>query len=276
MDQQATNPSVIIKQEKHMSRKANNKKRMKQAKALRKKTRMQSNVASDGCCLSGLDALASRAKSVMLRTTLGRNTSQQPTSRLLQTEQPHITTSTILYSNDHEYYGDDNKLLPTDAFIIFPIERHDVEILNTTPYVRLLSGYVMDKKTTLNNLQRVNLMISGYDNDHRELWQIPEVRTFLYCLNKEFSRWFLILSPATGFLSVLYMCLCKVSPPSEGRNSGYKKWFMQTEEIRSLHATHLEATITHMTELAILDDNPKLLDQIMYSVANQLNLNHQG
>jgi len=54
------------------------------------------------------------------------------------------------------------------------------------------------------------LMVEGYDNDRRELVEIPEVRAFFNKLNQEWPHWLWFANKDMGSLVLLFAILCEV------------------------------------------------------------------
>ena len=58
--------------------------------------------------------------------------------------------------------------------------------------------------------QKYVLLISGYDDDHRELYQIPEVVSFIKDLNSKLPFWLYFVNTADKrFFSWMIACLCQ-------------------------------------------------------------------
>jgi hypothetical protein len=83
-----------------------------------------------------------------------------------------------------------NKLLVSMGRIVFAIDRQDIQAGNTDPicsfFVRLLSNLSVCEK-----LQgKIDISVSGYHDDSRELWQIPEVRAWFALVEPKVKFWF--------------------------------------------------------------------------------------
>ena len=105
-----------------------------------------------------------------------------------------------------------NELLISMGRILFAIDRKDIELSNTERissfFERLTRNYSVCEK-----LQgKVDISVSGYETDIRELWQIPEVRSWFALAEPKVHYWFYFLTvepPAAG-LRLLFACLCEV------------------------------------------------------------------
>ena len=89
---------------------------------------------------------------------------------------------------------------------ILIIQRQDVEALNLAPYLSPLKMILKDRDAIIRRRQDVRPCVAGYNEDPRELCQIPEVRTFIARMDEEMPSWFYFIDPACGFMSVLLGC----------------------------------------------------------------------
>lgn len=91
--------------------------------------------------------------------------------------------------------------------ILFPIERHEVENQNISRTLEFLNGLLFSKEMVENTCQKIDLSFSGYDEDPRAAYEIPDVRSFVKKLNQYFSYWHFFLDPRFPFIKVLRLCL---------------------------------------------------------------------
>ena len=57
---------------------------------------------------------------------------------------------------------------------------------------------------------KVAVLFEGYDDDPREVYEIPEVRRFCATLDRRFPYWFYFLTTVTDNLKVMTFCLVRV------------------------------------------------------------------
>lgn len=77
---------------------------------------------------------------------------------------------------------------------------------------------------------RLSLVISGYDSDPRELFEIPEVCHYLRSLDAEWPFWLFFLNQADESIKVLAMCLAstlEVTPGAAHIDSGGLTHFLE-------------------------------------------------
>ncbi|MPW26827.1 hypothetical protein GC105_13650 [Alkalibaculum sp. M08DMB] len=94
------------------------------------------------------------------------------------------------------------------SYLKITINRNDVETMNVSKYEIMLKTLYPNVLMTHNFHENVDLVINGYEDDTREIWQIPEVRKFVKKLNKRFDQWFYFLDKNSDSLYWLTMCLC--------------------------------------------------------------------
>lgn len=104
-------------------------------------------------------------------------------------------------------------------FLSVVVGREEVEICDPTEVLKTLNVLTTNKDTALKFMGKVNIGVHGYDNDPRELFEIPEVRLFFRELDQRFPFWFFFLSTATGALTLLALLLCRITRISPTRSA---------------------------------------------------------
>lgn len=94
------------------------------------------------------------------------------------------------------------------TYLNMAIQREDIEELNVSKYQNILSSFYPSVLITHDICERLQIKILGYEEDNRELWQIPQVRRFFELLNESFPYWFYFLDKKTDNLYFITMCLC--------------------------------------------------------------------
>ena len=94
--------------------------------------------------------------------------------------------------------------------VVLQISQEAIQNCDTSEYVALLH----DAKGTVQSFesvfQKYVLLISGYDDDPRELYQIPEVVSFIKDLNSKLPFWLYFVNTADKrFFSWMIACLCQ-------------------------------------------------------------------
>ena len=74
-------------------------------------------------------------------------------------------------------------------YIVLQISQSDIKDCNTSEYVTLLHGDTGSLQSFEEAFQKYVFLISGYDDDASELYQIPEVVKFIKDLNSKLPYW---------------------------------------------------------------------------------------
>jgi hypothetical protein len=74
------------------------------------------------------------------------------------------------------------------------ISKEEIENNDLSQTLKQLNYLIKDKGTLERFHQRLDIGVSGYDNDKRELFEVPEVRKYLQDLDSKFPYWFYFLN----------------------------------------------------------------------------------
>ncbi len=102
--------------------------------------------------------------------------------------------------------------------VVLVISREQIETGNQFEVLQFLFALVpTDNPSHAWSLKgRVSLVISGYNSDERELYEIPEVCEYLRSIDQEWPFWFFFLSQADESIKVVAMCLGKATKVAPG------------------------------------------------------------
>lgn len=89
--------------------------------------------------------------------------------------------------------------------------REDVESGSLQELLNTLSSLMSSKEAVLRFLGKVDFRIHGYDNDPRELFEIPEVCQFIRRLDEQFPYWFFFLTTETDAIKLFMFSLCRIT-----------------------------------------------------------------
>ena len=79
----------------------------------------------------------------------------------------------------NEYASSPPDISQQSDYIVLQISQEAIQNCDTSEYVTLLHGATGTEQSFEEAFQRYVLLVSGYDNDQRELYQIPEVVRFI-------------------------------------------------------------------------------------------------
>ena len=106
-------------------------------------------------------------------------------------------------------------LIPPDIgeqsdYTVLQIPQEAIQNCDTSEYVDLLHGATDTIQSFEAAFQKYVFLISGYDDDPRELYQIPEVVSFIKDLNSKLPFWLYFVNTADKrFFSWMIACLCQ-------------------------------------------------------------------
>lgn len=91
--------------------------------------------------------------------------------------------------------------------VILVFSRRQVEERDLSEPLEFLRRLTASREVALEFSGRISLVVDGYNDDPRELFEIPEVRSFLQRLDLEWPHWFFFLSQADPSIQCLESCL---------------------------------------------------------------------
>jgi hypothetical protein len=107
-------------------------------------------------------------------------------------------------------------------YTVLQISQEAIHNCDTSEYVTLLHGATGSLQSFEEAFQKYVLLVSGYDNDQRELYQIPEVVKFIKDLNNKLPFWlYFINTKDKRFFSWMIACLCQATSLDQDEESIY-------------------------------------------------------
>ena len=95
-------------------------------------------------------------------------------------------------------------------YTVLQISQETIQNCDTSEYVTLLHGATGSLQSFEVAFQKYVLLISGYDDDPRELYQISEVVSFIKDLNSKLPFWLYFVNTSDKkFFSWMIACLCR-------------------------------------------------------------------
>jgi hypothetical protein len=93
--------------------------------------------------------------------------------------------------------------------VILMFSRRQVETCDIDEPLQFLRRLTADRQTALEFCGRISLVVDGYNDDPRELFEVPEVRAYIKRLDQAWPNWFFFLSQADESIKLLESCLCE-------------------------------------------------------------------
>lgn len=148
------------------------------------------------------------------------------------------------------------------GYFFHPVEKEHAEALTTTPLLQKIRSQI--KRRGFEKVAgRVAITFSGYANDQREIWQVPEVRAYWRQLDRQLPELpaLLTLLPPFGFngpgqhLLLLGDVDAMIHQPVQG---GYDVHVQGAEPIladatRRIHQTAVKYHLPHNTTVRLLE-----------------------
>ena len=118
-------------------------------------------------------------------------------------------------ADDFARYDEDGPTL-----IVFEVSKREIDTQNIASSLERLLVMTDSRTNVLRYRESVVFLVSGYDEDSRELVEISEVRSFFLKLTSEWPHWFWFLARGFGSISLLMALLCSVRIQREGKMVG--------------------------------------------------------
>ena len=110
----------------------------------------------------------------------------------------------------NEYAPSPPDISQQSDYIVLQISQEAIQNCDTSEYVALLHGITDSLQSFEAAFQKYVFLISGYDEDSRELYQIPEVVSFIKDLNSKLPFWLYFVNTSDKkFFSWMIACLCQ-------------------------------------------------------------------
>jgi hypothetical protein len=140
--------------------------------------------------------------------------------------------------------------------IFFGIPHDDVQACDTTTVLTALNSFLETQERVAWGRGRITLIFEGFDDDPRDVWNIPEIRRYIEKLDEQFPYWFYFADLDAHTLKVLALCLCRVVKVGNGSTP-------DPEDLKHFLASHVIA-------LNILCDRFDLGDEIKEEITKQV------
>ncbi len=98
------------------------------------------------------------------------------------------------------------------AIVVLEIGREQIQSCNFATTLERLMILTDTRENVLRYRDSLFLQFAGYDDDPRELAEIPEVRAFFAQLSNEWPNWLWFLGREAGYISLVMslLCSCKI------------------------------------------------------------------
>lgn len=132
---------------------------------------------------------------------------------------------------------------------IIIISRAEVDNKDTSSVVGALRALVASPEVALQYFESVDIAFHGYDNTREELFEILEVREFVYALDEQFPYWLFFLDKSALGLQCLAYCFLPPFLTAEAKQKIYP------ERLNKLLNSRWFPAMNHVCEWVGFDDD---------------------
>lgn len=118
-----------------------------------------------------------------------------------------------------------------DAVVVLEISRREIEHCDFGSALERLHIMADTRENALRYRESMFLMVTGYDNDPRELCEVPEIRTFFSKLSDQWPHWIWFLNRDLAMVPLLMSFLCRVQVLHKPGAAGLR--FVDGSELRA-------------------------------------------
>ncbi len=153
-------------------------------------------------------------------------------------------------------------------YTVLQIPQEAIQNCDTSEYVTLLHGATGSLQSFEAAFQRYVLSVSGYDNDQRELYQIPEVVSFIKDLNSKLPFWLYFVNTSDKrFFSWMIACLCRAMSLDHDEETIYADF--NADAYNDLIEYQFSNTLKRMTGLGMGESiQEKVLKELSANLAS--------
>jgi hypothetical protein len=143
--------------------------------------------------------------------------------------------------------------------LVIVVSRGEVETMDTSAAFGVLKRLTASPETAREFVERVDISFHGYDHNREELFEIPDVRTYVYKLDGQFPFWLYFLSKRHLGLQCLLLCFVPPFLTEEARSRilperinqlFIDRWFPAMNQICE-YVGFSESQIERLTERAL-------------------------
>jgi hypothetical protein len=152
-------------------------------------------------------------------------------------------------------------------YTVLQISQETIQNCDTSEYVTLLHGATGSLQSFEAAFQKYVLLISGYDDDQRELYQIPEVVSFIKDLNSKLPFWLYFVNTSDKrFFSWMIAWLCQAMSLDQDEETIYADF--DADAYNDLFETQFSNIVKLMSGLVMGDSvQEKVLKELSTNLA---------
>ena len=137
------------------------------------------------------------------------------------------------------------------APLVIVISKDEVQSGNVAPALSSLKKFIESPEIAKSYVENVEIAFDGYNNYSEELFEIVEVRDYVYKLDDEFPYWLYFLSKKHLGLQALLLCFLPPFLTEEGKQKIFP------ERINNLLSDRWIPALTHICEFVGANENDR-------------------
>ena len=150
-------------------------------------------------------------------------------------------------------------------YLVF--SREQIELQDISEPLQVLRQLAGNPETAVASCGQISLVIDGYNNDPRELFEIPEVRRYIKALDEMWPYWFFFLSQADDSIKIVESCLCDSIEVVPGVTS------VDTEQLNTCLIRHFSAMNHYCESINLPDSKIEELSEGIISLIHNASVN---
>lgn len=133
--------------------------------------------------------------------------------------------------------------------LIVVVSKNEVLSGDISPALSTLKKLIESPEVARSYREKVDIAFHGYDNNPNELFEIPEVRDYVYKLDEQFPFWLYFLSKKYLGLQALLLCFLPPFLKEEAKQRIFP------ERIDNLLTNRWFPALNHIGEFVGMDEN---------------------
>lgn len=154
--------------------------------------------------------------------------------------------------------------------VVTTITRADIEAQNVVPALASLNKLVASKQALDASNGTISLMVSGYDDDPRELYVIPEVRQYFHVLDDQFPYWFHVCARIDHTLRLLLMMLVEIEQVPQSPESSSAEARFSNDDLHLFLLHHIQTMNTLHTRHGFDEETSAKIGELVISYFESL------
>jgi len=144
------------------------------------------------------------------------------------------------------------------------VSKEEVQSGNIVPALSSLKKLIETPEVAKSYVENVDIAFDGYNDYSEELFEIVEVRDYVYKLDDEFPYWLYFLSKKHLGLQALFLCFLPPFLTEEGKQKHFP------EKINNLLSNRWIPALTHLCEFVGSDENDRdaIAERAMQYIVN--------